>query len=80
MDADAESIYTETVVHAAPAAFAEEAPYQVAIVQLEDGTRSYRRGLSATAWRLATPWWRRKHSTMHPHSVRLRFSPSRVEG
>lgn len=33
------TIYTETVVHAAPAAFAEEAPYQVAIVQLEDGTR-----------------------------------------
>ncbi len=27
-------VYTETVVHAAPAAFAEEAPYQVAIVDL----------------------------------------------
>jgi uncharacterized OB-fold protein len=33
-------VYTETVVHAAPAAFAEEAPYQVAIVQLEDGTKT----------------------------------------
>jgi uncharacterized OB-fold protein len=27
-------VYTETVVHAAPAAFADEAPYQVAIVKL----------------------------------------------
>jgi uncharacterized OB-fold protein len=33
-------VYTETVVHAAPAAFAEEAPYQVAIVQFEDGTKT----------------------------------------
>ncbi len=33
-------VYTETVVHAAPAAFAEEAPYQVAIVQLADGTKT----------------------------------------
>ncbi len=32
-------VYTETVVHAAPAAFAGEAPYQVAIVSLEDGTK-----------------------------------------
>ena len=32
-------VYTETVVHAAPAAFADEVPYQVAIVQLEDGGR-----------------------------------------
>ena len=31
------SVYTETVVHAAPAAFAEETPYQVAIVSLDAG-------------------------------------------
>ncbi len=31
-------VYTETVVHAAPAAFADEAPYQVAIVKLDDGS------------------------------------------
>lgn len=34
------TVYTETVVHAAPAAFADEAPYQVAIVQLEDGRKT----------------------------------------
>ena len=33
-------VYSDTVVHAAPAAFAEEAPYQVAIVQLEGGTKT----------------------------------------
>ena len=32
-------VYTETVVHLAPPAFAEDAPYQVAIVTLEDGSR-----------------------------------------
>lgn len=32
-------IYTETVVHAAPEPFIAEAPYQVAIVALEDGSR-----------------------------------------
>ena len=32
-------VYTETVVHLAPPAFAAEAPYQVAIVTLDDGTR-----------------------------------------
>jgi uncharacterized protein len=32
-------VYTETVVHLAPPAFAAEAPYQVAIVTLEDGSR-----------------------------------------
>ena len=32
-------IYTETVVHAAPAAFINEAPYQLVIVTLDDGTR-----------------------------------------
>jgi uncharacterized OB-fold protein len=29
------TVYTETVVHAAPAALAAEAPYQVAIVELD---------------------------------------------
>ena len=33
-------VYTETVVHAAPAAFADQAPYQVAIVTLENGSRT----------------------------------------
>jgi len=32
-------IYTETVVHIAPEAFQKDAPYQVAIVELEDGAR-----------------------------------------
>ncbi len=31
------TVYTETVVHAAPAIFAAEAPYQVAIIALEGG-------------------------------------------
>jgi uncharacterized OB-fold protein len=32
-------IYTETVIHSAPEAFASEAPYQTAIVTLEGGGR-----------------------------------------
>ena len=32
-------VYTETVVHAAPEAFAGEAPYQTAIVALDSGGR-----------------------------------------
>jgi uncharacterized OB-fold protein len=32
-------VYTETVVHAAPAQFAAEAPYQIAMVYMADGTR-----------------------------------------
>jgi uncharacterized OB-fold protein len=32
-------VYTETVVHAAPAQYAADAPYQLAIVQLEGGER-----------------------------------------
>jgi uncharacterized OB-fold protein len=32
-------VYTETVVHLAPPAFADEVPYQVAIVTLQDGSR-----------------------------------------
>lgn len=33
------AVYTETVVHAAPEAFAAEAPYQSAIVELDSGGR-----------------------------------------
>lgn len=33
------TIYTETVVHLAPEAFAKDVPYQVAIVTLQDGSR-----------------------------------------
>jgi len=33
------TIYTETVVHLAPEAFAKDVPYQVAIVIFEDGSR-----------------------------------------
>lgn len=32
-------VYTETVVFAAPEQYAADAPYQIAIVDLEDGTR-----------------------------------------
>ncbi len=32
-------IYTETVVHSAPEAYVNEAPYQIAIVTREDGSR-----------------------------------------
>jgi len=34
------SVYTETVVHLAPEAFAADVPYQVVIVTLEDGSRT----------------------------------------
>lgn len=33
------TIYTETVVHLAPEAFAADVPYQVVIVTLGDGSR-----------------------------------------
>jgi uncharacterized OB-fold protein len=33
------TVYTETVVHLAPEAFAKDVPYQVVIVTLEDCTR-----------------------------------------
>ncbi|HYP05417.1 MAG TPA: OB-fold domain-containing protein [Bryobacteraceae bacterium] len=32
-------VYTETLIHSAPEAFVGEAPYQLIIVSLEDGTR-----------------------------------------
>ncbi|MGH9558205.1 MAG: Zn-ribbon domain-containing OB-fold protein [Bryobacteraceae bacterium] len=33
------TVYTETVIYAAPEQFAAEAPYQLAIVTLENGKR-----------------------------------------
>jgi uncharacterized OB-fold protein len=33
------TIYTDTIVHLAPERFAAAVPYQVAIVELEDGQR-----------------------------------------
>jgi uncharacterized OB-fold protein len=33
------TVYTETVVHAAPAQFLADAPYQLAIISLHDGGR-----------------------------------------
>jgi uncharacterized OB-fold protein len=33
-------VYTETVVHAAPEQFIADAPYQLAIIQYEDGVRA----------------------------------------
>jgi uncharacterized OB-fold protein len=32
-------VYTETVVHSAPEAYVNEAPYQIAIVVRDDGSR-----------------------------------------
>lgn len=32
-------VYTETVVYSAPAAYVNEAPYQIAIVVRDDGSR-----------------------------------------
>jgi uncharacterized OB-fold protein len=34
------TVYTETVVHSAPEKFVAEAPYQVAIVTLDEGGRT----------------------------------------
>ncbi|HWQ56614.1 MAG TPA: OB-fold domain-containing protein [Bryobacteraceae bacterium] len=33
------TVYTETVVYSAPEAFAKDAPYQTAIITLEEGGR-----------------------------------------
>ena len=32
-------VYTETIVYSAPEAYVNDAPYQLAIIQLEDGHR-----------------------------------------
>lgn len=46
-------VYTETVVHAAPENLISEAPYQIAIIDLEDGNRRTARILmSAQAGRV----------------------------
>ena len=34
------TVYTETVVHSAPEAYLKDAPYQIAIVARDDGTRT----------------------------------------
>lgn len=41
------TVYTETVVHSAPAAYLSEAPYQIAIVTRDDGSRVTGRVLGA---------------------------------
>lgn len=33
------TVYTETLVHSAPEAFLKDAPYQIAIIVKDDGTR-----------------------------------------
>ncbi|MBM3760534.1 MAG: OB-fold domain-containing protein [Acidobacteria bacterium] len=33
------TVYTETIIHSAPEQFAAEAPYQIALVELEDSAR-----------------------------------------
>jgi len=33
------TVYTETVVHSAPEAYVNDAPYQLAIIQLDSGRR-----------------------------------------
>ena len=38
-DSDRGVVYTETVVHSPPAAYAHDAPYQLVIVTLESGQR-----------------------------------------
>ena len=40
-------VYTETVVHSAPEAFVNEAPYQIAIIIRDDGSRVTGRILGA---------------------------------
>jgi uncharacterized OB-fold protein len=40
-------VYTETVIHSAPEAYVNEAPYQIAIVIRDDGSRVTGRILGA---------------------------------
>ena len=63
------TVYTETIVHLAPPAFQADAPYQVAIVTLDDGTRVTGRiegervsigdTVEALAERDGVPWFRK---------------------
>ena len=39
-DERAGTVYTETIVHAPPAQFASDAPYQLAIIDLASGSRT----------------------------------------
>jgi uncharacterized OB-fold protein len=48
-------LYSQTVIHAAPAVFREEAPYRVGIVDLEEGLRIATRILSETIPGLDVP-------------------------
>jgi uncharacterized OB-fold protein len=41
-------VYTETIVHAAPEQYAADAPYQLAIIELDDGVRITGRILERT--------------------------------
>ena len=41
-------VYTETLIHAAPREFIAEAPYQLIIVTLDDGSRATGRVLGDT--------------------------------
>ena len=41
-------VYTETVVHAAPEQYAADAPYQLAIIELDGGERTTVRILDRT--------------------------------
>jgi uncharacterized OB-fold protein len=41
-------VYTETIVHAAPEQYAPDAPYQLAIIEMEDGKRITARVLGKT--------------------------------
>ncbi len=42
-------VYTETIVHSPPEQFAADAPYQLAIIEREDGTRTTVRVLGKEA-------------------------------
>jgi uncharacterized OB-fold protein len=48
-------LYSQTVIHAAPAIFRDEAPYRVGIVDLEEGLRIATRVLAETTPMLDTP-------------------------
>jgi len=48
-------LYSQTMIHAAPAIFRDEAPYRVGIVDLDEGLRIATRVLSETAPALDIP-------------------------
>ncbi len=63
------TVYTDTVVYLAPAAFQADVPYQVAMVTLDDGTRVTGRvegervtigdAVEALGKRDGVPWFRK---------------------